>query len=45
VAAENGVIPNYHWPTDTPDNVDPDAIARAIEVGSEMISAVDRGEA
>jgi len=45
VAAEDGVIPNYHWPTDVPANVDPAALERAIEVGREMVAAVDRGEA
>jgi len=43
VAAEDGVIPNYHWPTDTPENVDPAAIERAIEVGGEIIAALERG--
>jgi hypothetical protein len=44
VAAEGGVIPNYHWPTDTTGNIDPDALGRAIEVGREMIKEIDRGE-
>jgi hypothetical protein len=43
--AGNGTIPNYHWPTDTVENVDRDALACAIEVGREMIRAIDRGEA
>jgi peptidase M28-like protein len=45
VAGDNGVIPNYHWPTDTTENVDPDSLDRAIEVGREMLAAIDRGEA
>ena len=45
VAAENGVIPNYHWPTDTPENVDPAAIGTALEVGAEIVDAVDAGQA
>lgn len=45
VAGDGGVIPNYHWPTDTAPNIDPDAIVRAIEVGRAMVAAVDRGEA
>jgi len=45
VAGDGGVIPNYHWPTDTTDNVDPAALARALEVGREMIARIDRGEA
>jgi hypothetical protein len=45
VAARDGVIPNYHWPTDTVANVDPRALATAIEVGGEIVAAVERGEA
>lgn len=45
VAGDDGVIPNYHHPSDTAENVDPGTIARALEVGREMIAAIDRGEA
>jgi Peptidase family M28 len=45
VAADNGVIPNYHWPTDTADNVDAEALERALEAGRRMVAAIDRGEA
>lgn len=45
VAADDGLIPNYHWPTDTTENVDPGALDRALEVGREMLGAIDRGEA
>ncbi len=45
VAGDGGVIPNYHWPTDTTDNVDPDALRRALEAGREMVARIDRGEA
>lgn len=45
VAGDDGVIPNYHHPSDTADNVDPDAVATALEAGREMIAAIDRGEA
>jgi Peptidase family M28 len=45
VAGDNGVIPDYHWPTDTTENVDPDSLDRAIEVGREMLAAIDGGEA
>ncbi len=44
VAARDGVIPDYHWPTDTSDNVSPAALGRALEVGREMLAAIDRGE-
>lgn len=43
--AGNGVIPNYHWPTDTVENVDHGAVAKALELGREMVGAIDRGEA
>ncbi len=45
VAGDGGVIPNYHWPSDTAANVDPGCIARALTAGREMVAAVDRGEA
>ena len=45
VAGDDGVIPNYHWPTDTPENLDPDSIARTLEVARRMVAAIDRGEA
>ncbi len=45
VAADDGVIPNYHWPTDTTTNLDPEAIERALAVGRELLAAIDRGEA
>jgi hypothetical protein len=45
VAADGGVIPNYHWPTDTAANVDPAALDRALAVGRAMTAAIDRGEA
>ncbi len=45
LTAQNGSIPNYHWPTDTASRIDPDVLGRALEAGREMIAAVDRGEA
>ena len=45
VAGDQGRIPNYHQPTDTVANLDRDVLARALEVGRELIAAVDRGEA
>lgn len=44
-SAQDRTIPNLHLPTDTYGNVDPDVIGRALEVGREMIAAIDRGEA
>jgi acetylornithine deacetylase/succinyl-diaminopimelate desuccinylase-like protein len=33
--------PNYHWPTDTYENVSGDAIARALETGRELLRELD----
>ena len=45
VAADDGVIPNYHWPTDTPENLDPDSLVRTLEVTRRLVAAIDAGEA
>ncbi|HZA59190.1 MAG TPA: M28 family peptidase [Solirubrobacterales bacterium] len=45
VAGDDGVIPNYHWPTDTYDNVDPASLSRALRVGQAMVRAIDLGDA
>ncbi|MGZ8666014.1 MAG: M28 family metallopeptidase [Solirubrobacterales bacterium] len=45
VAGDGGVIPNYHWPSDTPENLDPDSLVRALEVTRTMVAAIDRGAA
>jgi len=39
-----GFLPNYHWPTDTFEKVDPQTIARATQMVGEMVEAIDRGE-
>ena len=44
-STQDTTIPNYHSPTDTVENLDPSALGRAIEVGREMLDAIDRGEA
>jgi Zn-dependent M28 family amino/carboxypeptidase len=44
-STQDATIPNYHASTDTVENLDPSALARAIEVGREMLAAVDRGDA
>lgn len=38
-------IPDYHSPTDTFERIDPEVLADALEVGRELIRAIDRGEA
>lgn len=45
VAGDGGRIPNYHQPTDTVENIDREALGRAIAVGRELIALIDRGEA
>ena len=39
--ARGDVIPNYHWPTDTYENVEPTTVARAVETGRELLRAID----
>ena len=39
--AQGDTIPNYHWPTDTYENVDPPTIGRALETGRELLLALD----
>ena len=38
-------IPDYHAPTDTADRISDQSLGRAIQVGRELIAAIDRGEA
>jgi hypothetical protein len=45
LSTQDWTIPNYHSQTDIVENADPDALDRAIEVGREMLAAIDRGEA
>ena len=39
--AQGPTIPNYHWPTDTFENVDPPTVGRALETGRELLLALD----
>lgn len=45
ISVQDGSIPNLHLPTDVFENLDPDAVARTLGVGSAMLAAIDRGEA
>ena len=45
ISAQDGTIPNYHRPSDDARNVDRPTLARAVEIGRELIAAIDRGEA
>ena len=40
--AQEGPIPHYHLPTDTVENISPDTVGRALEVGREMLRELDR---
>ncbi len=40
----DGFLRNYHWPTDTFENVDPETVGRAAAFITQMIEAIDRGE-
>lgn len=44
-AQDGGRIPNYHRLADDSSNVDRETLARAMEVGRELITAIDRGDA
>jgi hypothetical protein len=39
--AQGETIPNYHWPTDTYENVEPRTIECALEVGRELLREVE----
>jgi hypothetical protein len=43
LSIQDGRIPDLHWPTDVPERVDHDGVARTLEAGRELIAAVDRG--
>ena len=42
--AQGRTIPNYHWPTDTTENIEPRTVAAAIETGREVLRRIDAGE-
>ncbi len=45
ISAQGETIPNYHAPSDTTENLDPDVLERALEVGRAMLGAIDAGDA
>jgi hypothetical protein len=45
LSAQDATIPNLHWPSDVPENLDRDTLRRALEAGRELVAAIDRGEA
>jgi len=42
--AQGDTIPNYHWPTDTYENIDPPTVARALETGRELLGVGQKAE-
>lgn len=41
---EDKTIPNWHWYSDTPDNINWDTVEHTIEFGKAMITEIDRRE-
>jgi putative aminopeptidase FrvX len=39
--AQGETIPNYHWPTDTYENIAPHTLQNALETGRELLRALD----
>ena len=39
--AQGDTIPNYHWPTDTYENIDPATVERALDTGRELLHDLD----
>lgn len=39
--ARERTIPNYHWPTDTYENIAPETVGRTLEAGRELLAALD----
>jgi hypothetical protein len=44
VLAQGRTIPNYHWPTDTFENIEPRTVAAALATGRELLRRIDAGE-
>jgi len=40
----DGFLVNYHWPTDTFENIDPETVTRAAQFVAELVEAINRGE-
>lgn len=45
LSAQDGYIPDLHWPTDVLENIDSEALERALSAGRALLAAIDRGEA
>jgi acetylornithine deacetylase/succinyl-diaminopimelate desuccinylase-like protein len=41
LAQDGNRIPNYHWPSDTYENVEPRTVGKALETGRELLVALD----
>lgn len=40
-ASDIGFAPTYHWPTDTPENIDLRSVERAIQYSRRMVQLLD----
>ena len=38
---EGGSVSNYHWPTDTPDNIDVSSVQRAVAFAKRLVKLLD----
>lgn len=45
ITAQGETIPNYHWPSDRFENIDPVTLDRTLRLAQEMLAGIDRGEA
>jgi hypothetical protein len=45
LSAQDGSIPNLHWPSDTVENIDRETVSRALTAGRELIATIDAGDA
>lgn len=42
---ERGLIKNYHWPSDTPENIEPETLRRVARYSLALVRAIDRRHA
>ena len=39
---ESGLVSNYHWPTDTPENIDVSSLERAVSFARRLVELLDQ---
>ncbi|MBK8295247.1 MAG: hypothetical protein IPK93_10925 [Solirubrobacterales bacterium] len=42
IVNQEGAIPNYHWPTDTTENIAASAFKRAVEFAARLVRRLDK---